>query len=623
MDYKIFDTLLEPIFIIDEHKKVIYCNEPVSIICDMSVRKICRGQVFDELITFPEPLDFLGQLSQITEPTPYKEISFTAVSGKTGKVQLTCQPIEGTSANQKNWIIFFRDVTLEETLQKKYRAELEQVQHYSKNLEKMVDERTAQIKKLNEMMSALLDSLGQGFFIFDQTGKCLEVYSKACETTVEAVPSGLMIWDILKLESKQVPGFQKWMKTIYSEMLPFEDLSPLGPQTFPHSQGKHIQLEYFPLRKKEGPIDGVVVVATDITNLVEAKKEAEIERAHAKMIVSLIQNKRQVHAFLRESADLIVELNKELQKKLLLNPENTFRILHTLKGGAASFSIKNMADACHESEGVLSEFKWDGVHAKGVEKLQSLAIQIEDFFNRFQNENSEIIGSQEKQKQRWVEIPVDRLISFKSRLSGSIEKEFSEKFILEPIGDFFKNANQVIQTVAESEGKMISELQIINGHIPILPEPYENLFSTFVHAFRNAADHGIERPEIREQSQKNPSGQIQLKFGKYRKGLLIQVIDDGGGINPEKIKEKLSVKGIQTDGLRDHKIIQHIFDSQFSTKEVVSETSGRGVGMDAILHAAKALGGKAWVRSKLGKGTKLFVLVPEITEVKNKLLNAA
>src|SRR5690606_18400330 len=116
----------------------------------------------------------------ICDATPYKELTFKTSQGGEGKVQITLQPIFD-SMGDKNWIVFVRDVTLEERLQKKYRAELEQkedviraledakakLEDYSKNLEEMVKVRTQELSRLNQTMSALLDSLGQGFFIFN------------------------------------------------------------------------------------------------------------------------------------------------------------------------------------------------------------------------------------------------------------------------------------------------------------------------------------------------------------------------------------------------------------------------------------------------------------------------
>ena len=173
------------------------------------------------------------------------------------------------------------------------------------------------------------------------------------------------------------------------------------------------------------------------------------------------------------------------------------------------------------------------------------------------------------------------------------------------------------------EGKQIAPLVFENQNQLILPEAYENLFSTFIHAFRNAADHGIESPSARESIGKNPMGQIKVRFATYKHRLLIQISDDGGGIDPEKIREKLNNKGIMNKRESNKKIIQHIFDSQFSTKDIISETSGRGVGMDAIQFAAKTLGGKSWVRSTIGKGTTLYVCVPLIKELNSLSIKKA
>lgn len=644
VDSKLFDTLLEPIFILNHEKKVLYCNEPAGLICDISIRKIMRSQpVFDQLFQFAEPIANLEALDQVIDPTPYQEVAFTVESGKTGKIQITMQPFSEIDG-QKTWIVFFRDVTLEETLQKKYRAELEQkedvildlqkaqaeLEKYSKNLEKMVDERTAEIKKLNQMMTALLDSLHEGFFIFNKEGICQEVFSKACEVTIEGRPVGQKIWDVLKLPEKQVPGFQKWMTTLFAEMLPFEDLSPLGPQNFPHSQGLAIKLEYYPLRSNEGVMDGVVVVASDITKLLEAQKEAENERAHAKMIVSLIQHKRQVLGFLQESEALLKELKTEFDQGETASPENLFRCLHTLKGGAATFSIKPMAEQAHESETLLTNWKSTESPEEKTElfaKLKASSLTIEEHFQNFSKENEQILGSPEKIKKRWVEVPADKLNLFYGKLPDYLRESFAHEFLAEPVMEFFKQYKDVALSVAEREMKSLAPLEFHQADLKVLPEVYSQLFSTFIHAYRNAVDHGIETPERREAAGKPLEGKIETTFSILKEGKLqwlqIEVKDDGGGVDPEKIRTCLTAKGLDVSGEDDKQVIQHLFDSQFSTKEVVTETSGRGVGMDAILHAAKSLGGTAWVESVVGQGTSLKVKVPYTTSIPKPLKKVA
>jgi two-component system chemotaxis sensor kinase CheA len=100
--------------------------------------------------------------------------------------------------------------------------------------------------------------------------------------------------------------------------------------------------------------------------------------------------------------------------------------------------------------------------------------------------------------------------------------------------------------------------------------------------------------------------------------LRISLHDDGGGVDPQKIRTRLASKGIATDQETDDQVIQHLFDSQFTTKDRITETSGRGVGLDAIKYEALQLGGKLWIESTLGAGSTLIVEVPYLTKMPAK-----
>lgn len=633
IQYSIFDTLLEPVFVLNAEQKVVYCNETAAIICGLSIRKITRGMKFPELFQFSEPLESLNELIHISDPTPYKEVNFTTPQGGEGKVQITLQPVFD-SMGDKNWIIFVRDVTLEERLQKKYRAELEQkedvikdledakaqLENYSKNLEKMVADRTAEIQRMNQMMTALLDSLHQGFFIFNSEGKVLEVSSKACENTIECRPQGQNIWDVLKLPEKKVDGFQKWMQTMFMEMLPFEDLAPLGPPTYPHSENKNIALEYFPLRGAEGTMEGIVVVASDITSLVEAQNQAERDREYANLIINLVQNKKEIGRFIRESQTLLSDLQTGLKSSWeQADSEFLFRQLHTLKGGAALFSIQDMAEHCHSAETMLSDFK-ETASAEKYNELKEQSIHIASSFDGFIKKSEEILGSSAMATERQLEIPVSKFQSALTKIEEKVHNNevtqiLLSEFAMESIGSFFNSYNDVAQRVAISQEKQLNTVEFTNADLKVLPEIYSSLFATFVHSFRNSVDHGIESPFEREEKGKPAAGTIKVNFTltENNSRLLIRIDDDGNGVNPEKIREKLAKKDIDTTKESDSEVIQHIFDSQFSTRDQVTETSGRGVGMDAIKYAAEELNGRCWVESNYGKGTSLFVEVPYIT----------
>lgn len=631
MAFSLFDTLLEPVFVLNEEQKVIYCNETAALLCDLSVRKITRGLKFLDLLSFSEAIDGLADLSLVLDATPYKEVKFKTAQGGEGKVQITIQPFP--ESTEKNWIVFVRDVTLEERLQKKYRAELEQkedvikdleeakaqLENYSKNLEHMVAERTAEIQRMNQTMTALLDSLHQGFFIFDATGKILNVSSRACENTIECRPEGRLIWDVLKLPEKKIEGFQKWMQTIFMEMLPFEDLAPLGPNLYAHSGDRNISLEYFPLRSSSGSIDGVVVVASDITSLIEAQKQAEQDRAYANLIIKLVQNKKQIGRFIRESQSLLLDLQSGLQSSWQnANTDFLFRQLHTLKGGAALFSIQEMVEHCHQAESLLSQFK-ETASATSFQLLQNESQLVADAFSRFTAKCEEVLGPSALSSERLLEIPVSKLseclIKIDEISGNTIAADvMRDEFVLEDVGSFFVNYNEVVLRLAEQQGKQLNSLQLKNEKIKVLPEFYSGLFATFIHAFRNAIDHGIEANSERERLGKSPLGTISVAFSlsSDHSRLTIQIDDDGSGINPEKIRQLLKKRNIDASAESDQEVIQHIFDSQFSTREKVTEISGRGVGMDAIKQTAEELSGKVWVESKFEKGTSLFVEVPYV-----------
>ncbi len=633
-DYSQFDTLLEPLFILGEDGKIVYANETALVLCAISFRKAQKLKL-NELLTFDEKLDWCDSLNSVSDPTGYKEVRFKNLEGQEGRVQVTCRKFT-PAAPENHWIVFVRDVTLEERLQNKYRGELEQkegyieelkkaqaeLEKYSKNLEKMVEERTREITRLNQQMKALLDSLHEGFLIFGPEGQCFETFSHACLDVLEGAPAGKPIWEVLRMPEARVAGFKKWMMTMFSEMLPFEDLAPLGPQFFPHSEGKTISIEYFPLRTDSGAIEGVVVVASDITSLVEAKKQAEIDREHAQKIIKIIKNKKEISSFIREAQTMLGDLNIHLETPIKdWNRDKIFRTLHTIKGGSASFSVIETAHLCHEAEQILSDGKGDGFLERAT-VLKDKCSTIQNSFQSFIAETKSILGEKGLSEERMIEMPASELMALSQKVSHwshghDAADDLLQKYLMENIGNFFEPYKELTQNVAQHELKKVDELQLVNGDIKVLPEIYSPLLASLVHAFRNAVDHGIEKPEVRQAAGKPEAGHITVQFNLVEAAqplLQIKIIDDGGGIDPARIRQKLQANGVATTTESDHEVIQRVFNSEFSTKTVVTETSGRGVGMDAILISALQLGGTAWVDSVVGRGTTLTIEVPYLKE---------
>jgi len=142
----------------------------------------------------------------------------------------------------------------------------------------------------------------------------------------------------------------------------------------------------------------------------------------------------------------------------------------------------------------------------------------------------------------------------------------------------------------------------------------EEIVDPIVHLLRNSVDHGIETKEERISKGKNPIGNIILRARQEQNNVVIEVEDDGKGIDPESIKKKVLEKGLATKekllNQNQSEILEYIFMPGFSTSEVVSEISGRGIGMDVVKTNIEKLNGIIDLTSEKGKGTKIILKLP-------------
>jgi two-component system chemotaxis sensor kinase CheA len=135
-----------------------------------------------------------------------------------------------------------------------------------------------------------------------------------------------------------------------------------------------------------------------------------------------------------------------------------------------------------------------------------------------------------------------------------------------------------------------------------------------IHLIRNSVDHGVEAPEIRMKSGKKETGTIKLSAQRNGNHVIIVLQDDGVGIDPEKIRETALKKGFasqaELDKMSKEQLINLIFLPGFSTAKVITETSGRGVGMDVVRTKISALAGTVHIDSQIGIGTKTTIKLP-------------
>ncbi len=181
----------------------------------------------------------------------------------------------------------------------------------------------------------------------------------------------------------------------------------------------------------------------------------------------------------------------------------------------------------------------------------------------------------------------------------------------QPIGAVFQRMPRLVRELAHKTGKKV-RLEMHGEGTEVDRSIIERLGDPLTHIIRNSADHGIELPEARLAAGKSEEGTIRLN-AEHRGGrIVVEVVDDGGGIDPDRVLKKARERGIVSPDavLTEDEINNLIFAPGFSTAETVSDISGRGVGMDVVRRNIQDLGGRITLKSERGKGMKLQLALP-------------
>jgi len=199
-----------------------------------------------------------------------------------------------------------------------------------------------------------------------------------------------------------------------------------------------------------------------------------------------------------------------------------------------------------------------------------------------------------------------------ARLSKELQ-DLSLRLRMLSLEHIYKRFPRMVRDLARKSGKEV-ELTMEGGDIELDRTVLDRIGEPLMHVLRNAVDHGIETPAEREKAGKPGKGMIRLKAARVKDHVEIAVEDDGRGIDVEEVKSKAVEKGLVSRGeaqeMDQERALDLIFLPGFSSKEEVTEVSGRGVGLDAVKDIVSRLSGTVTVATSPGKGTKVTLSVP-------------
>ncbi|RAT00804.1 chemotaxis protein CheA [Bacillus cereus] len=250
----------------------------------------------------------------------------------------------------------------------------------------------------------------------------------------------------------------------------------------------------------------------------------------------------------------------------------------------------------------------------GKVENRSIRVQLEKI-ERLMNMFEESVIERGRIDELAQAIQNKELIEHLNRL-GEISKDIQNVLLnmrMVPIETVFNRFPRMVRMLAKDLGKKI-DLQITGEDTEVDKIVIDEIGDPLVHLIRNAIDHGVETVEQRRDAGKNETGTIKLEAFHSGNHVVIQITDDGNGIHKGKVLEKAIKNGVVTESeankLTDREIFDLIFQPGFSTAEVVSDLSGRGVGLDVVKHTIHSLGGHLIIDSEEGKGSTFRIELP-------------
>jgi two-component system chemotaxis sensor kinase CheA len=454
-------------------------------------------------------------------------------------------------------------------------------------LERIVQERTRQVDDKNREMRVLLDNVDQGFSTIDRGGRLAAEYSAAMDRWFGAPAADATWFDYLATFAPHVASSSRvcW-QAVVDDMMPLEVTLAQMPSTFSVGATSY-RIEYRPI----GDAREFLVIVTDVSHEHAEDKRAEV----TELLERVLADRAGVEDFIEDAGAQLDALRSGHVRDLHI----VRRTIHTLKGNAALFGLASVANACHRVE--------DHVDATGTLPSADVFDELTARWQVIVGELRSLLGDRGAR----LELDGDQLARLEAAVRGRDLGEVAHllaRFQLEPSRTRLRHLADQAKGIAERLGKAELVVHVEDNGARLDRAIWSPFWQAFVHAVRNAVDHGIESADERVRGGKPAGGSIWLRTFERDDGVVIELEDDGAGIDWAAIRARARVLDLPCSTASELEVA--LFADGFSTADAVSEISGRGVGLGALRAATTQLGGVIEIHSRRGAGTTFRMRFP-------------
>lgn len=447
----------------------------------------------------------------------------------------------------------------------------------------------------NRDLRLVLDNVDQALLTIDAAGVLADERSRMADEWFGSYGPSSPFVDYIAASDPDFAGrFQVGYEALLEEILP-RDLCIAQLPSRLRCKERTFRCSYQPLAQEEARQAGLLIVIADVTRQLRHAEEEAAQSELAAILRGLMRDRAGLFIFLEEGGELVEALAGDAIDEISMR-----RLLHTLKGNAAIFGLNALSSICHEAEEQLALGELPG---EPLRRLGDRWRTTAETIQAFTGSDQEGVG----------DISVDDIDGLAARVrSGLSTEEVVEELAgwkFEPIERGIRRLTQHAAMLARRLGKGDLEVDVnAPAGLRLDPRLWNPLCSALVHVVRNAVDHGLETPAQRMAAGKSPRPRLSASVSANGGAFTIEIADDGCGIDWAGVRALAEARELPGETRAD--LVEALLSRGFSTRAAVTATSGRGVGLSAVAHEVRRLGGEIDVVSEPGQGTAWRMTFP-------------
>ncbi len=454
-------------------------------------------------------------------------------------------------------------------------------------------ERTKQIR-------AILDNVVFGFLRVDSALVVKDGYTRSCRDLLgtDAI-AGQNLCDLLRLDKARERAELKLnADQVFEDVLPEELNIEQLPRRFVMPDSRVLNVEARVVRDDDGKVAALLMTISDVTQLETVQRENEDNRA----LLNILRQKASFEGFLAETKEQLRSAHQALEAK---DVAHVRRVAHTIKGNVASYGVVQLAKLIHQIE------EQPDIERQHIDRITGA---LRDFLEEHRSVLGVVFDAELRRRFVVSEEQLQDLRWIRTMLPSELRARFDQtlrELSLTPAGELLGPVQSLGEMLAARLGKEV-DVRVVGGDLRVDATRLSPVFQNLPHLIRNAMDHGIESPG--ERGDKPARAELVVSVSETPSEYVITVQDDGRGIPADAVVGAAIDKGIITEAeaermSADEKVML-IFRDRVSTAAEVTDISGRGVGMAAVLADVERAGGTVRVHAEPGKGTKFELVVP-------------